>query len=52
MWRRVFEGSGLEYSLVASSPAFWKSDAWWRDETSGQAVIVEYVKLAYYLMKY
>jgi len=51
-WRRVFEGSGLEYSLVASSPAFWKSDAWWRDETSGQAVIVEYVKLAYYLMKY
>jgi len=51
-WRRVFEGSGLEYSLVASSPAFWKPDVWWRDEKSGQAVIVEYIKLAYYLVKY
>jgi len=51
-WRRVFEGSGPEYSLVASSPAFWKPDVWWRDEKSGQAVIVEYIKLAYYLVKY
>jgi uncharacterized SAM-binding protein YcdF (DUF218 family) len=51
-WRRVFEGSGLEYSLVASSPAFWKPDVWWRDEKSGQAVIVEYIKLAYYLVKH
>ena len=51
-WRRVFEGSGLEYSLVAASPAFWKPDEWWRDEKSGQAVIVEYIKLAYYLAKH
>ena len=51
-WRRVFEGSALEYSLVASSPAFWKPDAWWRDERSGAAVIMEYIKLGYYLAKY
>lgn len=51
-WGRVFEGSGLAYSLVASSPASWKSDAWWRDERSAQAVITEYIKLAYYLVKY
>ena len=51
-WRRVFEGSGPEYLLVASSPVFWKSDAWWRDEKSGPAVIVEYIKLAYYLFRY
>ena len=51
-WRRVFADSGLKYSLVASSPAFWKPDVWWRDEKSGQAVIAEYIKLAYYLVKY
>ena len=51
-WRRVFEGSGLEYSLVASSPADWKPEIWWRDEKSGAAVILECIKIAYYLAKY
>jgi len=51
-WGRVFEGSGLTYTLVVSSPAFWKPDAWWRDERSGAAVIMEYIKLAYYLVKH
>jgi uncharacterized SAM-binding protein YcdF (DUF218 family) len=51
-WRRVFEGSGLEYSLVATSSEFWKPDSWWRDERSGAAVIMEYIKLGYYLAKY
>ena len=51
-WRRVFAGSALEYSLVASSPADWKPDSWWRDEKSGAAVIVEYIKIAYYLVNY
>ena len=51
-WNKVFDGSGLEFSLVASSPAFWKPEAWWRDEKSAQAVISEYIKLAYYLIKY
>ena len=52
IWSRVFEGSGLEYSLVASSPADWKPDIWWRDEKSGAAVIMEYIKIAYYWAKY
>lgn len=52
VWNKAFDGSGLEYSLVASSPAFWKPDAWWRDERSGAAVINEYIKLAYYLIKH
>lgn len=51
-WQRAFEGSGPEFSLVATSPAYWKPDTWWRDERSGAAVIVEYIKIAYYLVKY
>jgi uncharacterized SAM-binding protein YcdF (DUF218 family) len=51
-WGRVFEGSGLEFSLVASSPPDWKPDIWWRDEKSGAAVIMECIKIAYYLAKY
>ncbi len=51
-WRRVFAGSGLELFLVATSPAYWKPDVWWRDESSGAAVILEYIKIAYYLAKY
>ena len=51
-WRRAFEGSGLAYSLVASSPPDWKPDIWWRDEKSGAAVILESIKIAYYLAKY
>ena len=48
----VFRDSGLSYSLVASSPQWWDADGWWRDERSAQAVIMEYIKLAYYLVKY
>lgn len=52
IWRRVFDGSGLEVSLVASSPQFWKPGSWWRDERSAQAVMMETIKLGYYLVKY
>ena len=51
-WGKAFEGSGLHYSLVASSPAFWEPDAWWRDERSSAAVIMEVIKLGYYFVKY
>ena len=51
-WNKAFAGSGLEYSLVATTPASWKADEWWRDERNGAAVIMEYIKLAYYLVKY
>ena len=51
-WTRAFGGSGLEFVLVASRPAFWKADGWWRDEKAGAQVIMEYIKIGYYLVKY
>jgi uncharacterized SAM-binding protein YcdF (DUF218 family) len=51
-WARAFRDSGLSYSLVATSPQWWDSDGWWHDERSALVVINEYIKLAYYLVKY
>ncbi len=48
MYADVFEGSGLEYVLVASGPEWWKPGDWWRHEKSGQFVIQELIKLGYY----
>lgn len=50
-WHRVFKGSGLAYALVASNAAWWAPGNWWREERSGQFVITEYIKIAYYLLK-
>ena len=51
-WDRVFKGSGLHYVLVPSAAERWMPGEWWRDEQSGAFVIMEYIKLAYYLVKY
>jgi len=51
-WKQVFKGSGLEFLPVATKPVFWKPDGWWRDEKSGAQVIMEYIKIGYYLVKY
>lgn len=51
MWGAVFEGSGLEYVLVASEPDWWEPGDWWRHEKSGQFVIQELIKLGYYVAK-
>lgn len=51
-WTRVSKDSGLNYSLVATSPQWWDPDGCWHDEKSAHVVIVEYIKLAYYLVKY
>ena len=50
-WKRVFEGTGLQYLLVASAADWWVPGRWWRDEHSGAFVISEYIKLAYYFAK-
>jgi uncharacterized SAM-binding protein YcdF (DUF218 family) len=50
-WSRVFEGSGLEFRLIASPMTEWHPDAWWHEERSGIFVITEYLKLAYYVAK-
>jgi uncharacterized SAM-binding protein YcdF (DUF218 family) len=50
-WHRVFKGSGLSYTLVASAAQWWSPGDWWRDEHSGAFVISEYIKIAYYVAR-
>jgi uncharacterized SAM-binding protein YcdF (DUF218 family) len=50
-WERVFKGSGLHYVLTPSEADWWSPGNWWRDEKSGAFVIMEYIKLAYYIAK-
>jgi uncharacterized SAM-binding protein YcdF (DUF218 family) len=50
-WERVFNGTGLQYTLVATAPQWWRADHWWWDEEAGAAVIQEYAKLGYYVFK-
>lgn len=52
VWRKVFEGSGKEYVLVASNMEDWDAEHWWRRSLNAQFVFAEYVKLAYYVMQY
>ena len=48
-WRKALRGTNLEFQVVASEPRWWVADSWWTHEKSAQAVIMEYIKLAYYL---
>ena len=50
-WERTFKGSDLNYALVPTMPPWWFPGEWWRDEKSGSFVIMEYIKLAYYIAK-
>ena len=50
-WARVFDGSSLDYVLVASKPDWWAPADWWREERSGGFVIMEFLKLGYYFVK-
>jgi uncharacterized SAM-binding protein YcdF (DUF218 family) len=52
VWGKVFEGSGLEFRLIAAPMPGWEAGAWWRDEKSAQFVLMELIKLAYYFVKY
>jgi uncharacterized SAM-binding protein YcdF (DUF218 family) len=52
IWSRVFAGSGKEFVLVDSNPAWWNADRWWESDESGPFVLMEYVKLVYYRFKY
>ena len=48
---RVFKDSGLHYVLVPSTAEGWAPGEWWKHEQSGAFVIMEYIKLAYYMLK-
>ncbi len=51
-WGKAFGGTGRNYILVATAPAWWRERAWWQSERAAQFVITEYVKLGYYLARY
>jgi len=51
-WGKAFAGTGKNYVLVATAPAWWRERAWWQSERAAQFVITEYVKLGYYLARY
>lgn len=49
VWGKVFSGTGLEYRLIAAPMPAWEAGAWWRNEKSGQFVLMELIKLGYYV---
>lgn len=52
VFHRVFEGSGLEYRLIASEPPWWNPSVWWANSASASFVILELVKLGYYAVEH
>lgn len=52
VWSKVFTGSDKEFVLVDSSPEWWNSARWWENDQSGPFVVMEYIKLAYYITRY
>lgn len=51
-WRQVLKGSGVSFTLVATSAAWWDPEHWWRDQTARDFVVSEYKKLIYYVLMY
>jgi uncharacterized SAM-binding protein YcdF (DUF218 family) len=49
-WRRAFEGTGLEFTLVAAPDHWWHPKRWWRSESSRTYVLREVGKLLYYVL--
>ena len=52
VWGKVFEGSGREFTLVASEMPGWDAGHWWRTSVNAQFVFAEYIKLVYYVIQY
>lgn len=52
IWSRVFAGTSLSYSLVATQPAWWSAWCWWANRESRLFVGNEVLKLAYYVWHY
>ena len=51
-WGAVLGGTGLRYTLVATSPAWWPGWRWWMSPDAWGFVGSEVLKLGYYLLKY
>ena len=52
VWGKVFDGSGIDVSLVSSRPRWWDARQWWHNNLAMKFVVSEYLKLAYYILRY
>lgn len=52
VWRKVFADSGMMFRLIASPMPGWDAELWWHNEKSAQFVLMELIKLGYYLVTY
>jgi uncharacterized SAM-binding protein YcdF (DUF218 family) len=51
-WGSVFRGTGMNYTLIATSPPWWTQWRWWQNPQSTNFVGNEVLKLGYYLVRY
>lgn len=49
-WWSVFRGSGLSFTLVATTPPWWQPWRWWQNPQARGFVTSEVMKLGYYLL--
>ncbi len=50
-FRRAYRDSGIAVSMAAATPQWFDAAHWWQSERSLLAVIEEYEKLVYYLLR-
>jgi hypothetical protein len=51
-WGSILRGTGLHYTLVATTPPWWPGWHWWASLDAAQFVGSEVLKLGYYMAKY
>jgi len=51
-WGSVLRGTGLHYTLVATTPPWWPGWRWWRNPGASDFVGNEVLKLGYYVLRY
>ena len=51
-WGSILRGTGLDYTLVATTPPWWPGWHWWASLDAAQFVGSEVLKLGYYMAKY
>lgn len=51
-WGSVLRGTGLDYTLVSTTPPWWPGWRWWRNQQAASFVENEVLKLGGYVLKY
>lgn len=51
-WGSILRGTGLDYTLVATTPPWWPGWRWWSNPQASSFVGNEVLKLGGYLLKY